>query len=48
MVMGDSFNSSLFKQSFQRVLSKDTKNNLKMAFIANLEVKASRELKGKF
>ncbi|XKL66528.1 hypothetical protein PGB90_009948 [Kerria lacca] len=45
MVMGDSFNSSLFKQSFQRVLSKDTKNNLKMAFIANLEVKASRELK---
>lgn len=48
MVMGDSFNSSLFKQSFQRVLSKDGKNDLKMAFIANLEVKTSRELKGIF
>lgn len=46
MVMGDSFNSSLFKQSFQRVLSKDNKNELKMAFIGNLEVKTSRELKG--
>ena len=45
--MGDSFNSSLFKQSFQRVLAKDEKNNLKMAFIANVEVKTSRELKGK-
>lgn len=45
--MGDSFNSSLFKQSFQRVLSKDNKNDLKMAFIGNLEVKTSRELKGK-
>lgn len=44
--MGDSFNSSLFKQSFQRVLSKDGKSDLKMAFIANLEVKTSRELKG--
>lgn len=45
MVMGDSFNSTLFKQSFQRVLSKDQSNNLKMAFISNVEVKTSRELK---
>lgn len=45
MVMGDSFNSTLFKQSFQRVLSKDQNNNLKMAFISNVEVKTSRELK---
>ncbi|XP_060870570.1 protein transport protein Sec23A [Metopolophium dirhodum] len=45
MVMGDSFNSSLFKQTFQRVLARDHENNLKMAFNATLEVKTSRELK---
>jgi len=47
MVMGDSFNSSLFKQTFQRVLARDHENNLKMAFNATLEVKTSRELKSK-
>lgn len=46
MVMGDSFNSSLFKQTFQRVFVRDGKNELKMAFNATLEVKCSRELKG--
>lgn len=45
MVMGDSFNSSLFKQTFQRVFSRDQKNDLKMAFNATIEVKCSRELK---
>lgn len=45
--MGDSFNSSLFKQTFQRVFSRDEKGELKMAFGATLEVKCSRELKGK-
>ncbi|KAJ8928211.1 hypothetical protein NQ314_019275 [Rhamnusium bicolor] len=45
MVMGDSFNSSLFKQTFQRVFTKDQKNELKMAFNGTLEVKCSRELK---
>lgn len=45
MVMGDSFNSSLFKQTFQRVFTKDAKGDLKMAFNATLEVKTSRELK---
>ncbi len=45
MVMGDSFNSSLFKQTFQRVFSKDSKGDFKMAFNATLEVKCSRELK---
>jgi len=45
MVMGDSFNSSLFKQTFQRVFGKDTKDDLKMAFNAILEVKTSREIK---
>lgn len=44
--MGDSFNSSLFKQTFQRVLAKDNKGDYKMAFNGTLEVKLSRELKG--
>lgn len=45
MVMGDSFNSSLFKQTFQRVFAKDQKTDYKMAFNGTLEVKCSRELK---
>ncbi|KNC24986.1 hypothetical protein FF38_11805 [Lucilia cuprina] len=45
MVMGDSFNSSLFKQTFQRVFSRDARGDLKMAFNGTLEVKCSRELK---
>ncbi|XP_053669940.1 protein transport protein Sec23A isoform X1 [Anopheles nili] len=45
MVMGDSFNSSLFKQTFQRVFAGDEKNELKMAFNGTLEIKCSRELK---
>lgn len=45
MVMGDSFNTSLFKQTFQRVFAKDMKKEFRMAFGANLEVKTSRELK---
>lgn len=45
MVMGDSFNSSLFKQTYQRVFATDPKNDLKMGFNALLEVKVSRELK---
>lgn len=45
--MGDSFNSSLFKQTFQRVLVRDQKQDFKMAFNGILEVKTSRELKGK-
>ncbi|XP_021966081.1 protein transport protein Sec23A isoform X2 [Folsomia candida] len=45
MVMGDSFNSTLFKQTFQRVFNRTEKNDLKMAFNATVEVKSSRELK---
>uniref|UniRef100_H0WQ50 Protein transport protein SEC23 n=1 Tax=Otolemur garnettii TaxID=30611 RepID=H0WQ50_OTOGA len=45
MVMGDSFNTSLFKQTFQRVFSKDFNGDFRMAFGATLEVKTSRELK---
>ncbi len=45
MVMGDSFDSSLFKQTFQRVFAKDSADHFKMAFNATMEVKCSRELK---
>merc|ERR1711931_157603 len=45
MVMGDSFNSSLFKQSFQKVFNKDTKGDFKMAYGATVEIKTSRELR---
>ncbi|KAH7966237.1 hypothetical protein HPB49_014696 [Dermacentor silvarum] len=45
IVMGDSFNSSLFKQTFQRVFAKDSRGEFRMGFNALLEVKASRELK---
>jgi len=45
MVMGDSFNSSLFKQTYQRVFAVDPQNQLKMGFNATLEIKCSRELK---
>lgn len=45
MVLGDSFNSSLFKQTFQRVFQQDDDGNLEMAFNATIEVKTSRELK---
>ena len=43
--MGDSFNTSLFKQTFQRVFSKDSFNNLYMGFNGTLDIKTSRELK---
>lgn len=45
MVMGDSFNSTLFKQTYQRVFARDSKGDLKMGFNATVEVKCSRELK---
>ncbi|MEQ2186919.1 hypothetical protein GOODEAATRI_033785 [Goodea atripinnis] len=45
MVMADSFNTSLFKQTFQRVFTKDVQGSFKMAFSATLEAKTSREIK---
>uniref|UniRef100_A0A3Q2CSC7 Protein transport protein SEC23 n=1 Tax=Cyprinodon variegatus TaxID=28743 RepID=A0A3Q2CSC7_CYPVA len=45
MVMADSFNTSLFKQTFQRVFTKDVQGSFKMAFSATVEVKTSREIK---
>ena len=41
MVMGDSFNTALFKQTFQRVFAKDMRGEFKMAFGATLEVKVT-------
>uniref|UniRef100_A0A670IMH4 Protein transport protein SEC23 n=1 Tax=Podarcis muralis TaxID=64176 RepID=A0A670IMH4_PODMU len=45
MVMGDSFNTSLFKQTFQRVFTKDAQGQFKMGFGGTLEIKTSREIK---
>jgi protein transport protein SEC23 len=39
MILADSFNTSLFKQSFQRVFLKDSKNEYRMAFGSVIEVK---------
>lgn len=39
MVMGDSFNTSLFKQTFQRVFTKDVQGQFKMGFGGTLEIK---------
>ena len=39
MVMGDSFNTALFKQTFQRMFAKDVRGEFKMAFGGTLEVK---------
>ena len=44
MVMGDSFNTALFKQTFQRVFAKDMRGEFKMAFGATLEVKVSSSM----
>ncbi len=41
MVMGDSFNTSLFKQTFQKVFAKDNKNEYRMNFGATIEVKVN-------
>lgn len=45
IVLSDSFSSSVFKQSFARLFTKDSEGYLKMGFNATLEVQTSRELK---
>ncbi|RKP05713.1 protein transport protein SEC23, partial [Thamnocephalis sphaerospora] len=45
MVLSDSFNTSIFKQSFQRVFQKDAAGHLDMGFNASLDVITTRELK---
>lgn len=45
IVMGDSFNTSLFKLTFQRVFAKDVRDQYSMGFNATFDIKCSREIK---
>jgi protein transport protein SEC23 len=45
MILTDSFNSSMFKQSFIRIFEKDGDDNLLMGFNAVMEVLTTKELK---
>lgn len=45
MVLTDAFTTSIFKQSFLRVFTKNDDGTLAMAFAANFEVKLSQELR---
>lgn len=45
IILSDSFNTNIFKQSFHAIFNKDDDGFLKMGFNANLEVLTSRELK---
>ncbi|KDE07582.1 protein transporter SEC23 [Microbotryum lychnidis-dioicae p1A1 Lamole] len=45
MILADSFNMSLFKQSFQRVFVKDEQGHLQMGFNATFDVQTTKELK---
>ncbi|KAJ3340011.1 GTPase-activating protein S23 [Gonapodya sp. JEL0774] len=45
MIMADSFNTAIFKQSFIRLFTKDLEGNLNMGFNAMLDVQTTRELR---
>ncbi|KAI8998101.1 hypothetical protein BC832DRAFT_566185 [Gaertneriomyces semiglobifer] len=45
MVLSDSFNTAIFKQSFIRLFNKDNEGFLQMGFNATLEVQTTKELK---
>ncbi|GJN89163.1 hypothetical protein Rhopal_002137-T1 [Rhodotorula paludigena] len=45
MILADSFNMSLFKQSFHRVFAKDDQGHLQMGFNATFDVQTTKELK---
>ncbi|CAD5233025.1 unnamed protein product [Bursaphelenchus xylophilus] len=45
VIMADSFESTLFKQSFAKVFERDVHGQLKMAFNATMEIKLSAGLK---
>lgn len=38
MILSDSFTTAIFKQSFNRVFTKDAQGNLQMGFNATLDV----------
>ena len=44
MVLSDSFATSIFKQSFLRMFSKDDQDQLQMGFNATLDVQVSSSL----
>ncbi|CAH8429100.1 unnamed protein product [Schistosoma mattheei] len=45
MIMGDSFASSLFQQTYRRVFNKDASGSFLMGLAGQMEVKTSKELK---
>ncbi|EDV19484.1 uncharacterized protein TRIADDRAFT_51161 [Trichoplax adhaerens] len=45
MCMGDSFSTSLFKQSFIHVFDTDDQGSLKLGYNAKIEIKVTKELK---
>jgi len=45
VVLADAFETAMFKQSFQKVFTKNDKGFLPMGFNANIEIQTSRELK---
>ncbi|KAI9293175.1 hypothetical protein K502DRAFT_325453 [Neoconidiobolus thromboides FSU 785] len=45
IILADSFNTAIFRQSFQKLLSKDDEGNLNLAFNANFDIQTSPELK---
>ncbi|KAI8983076.1 protein transporter SEC23 [Pilobolus umbonatus] len=45
MILADSFNTAIFKQSFQRIFQKDSQGHLQMGFNAVMDVQTTRELK---
>jgi protein transport protein SEC23 len=45
MVLADSFNTAIFKQSFMRLFLKDADGHLIMGFNATLDVQATKELR---
>lgn len=45
MILADAFNSTIFKQSFQRVFNQNEDGSLEMGFNANLEIMTTKEIK---
>ncbi|KAJ9084039.1 GTPase-activating protein S23 [Entomophthora muscae] len=45
IILADSFNTAIFRQSFQKLLIKDDEGHLQMAFNATLDIQTSPELK---
>ncbi|KAI8891323.1 protein transporter SEC23 [Backusella circina FSU 941] len=45
IILADSFNTAIFKQSFQGIFTKDSQGHLQMGFNATMDVQTTRELK---